>query len=78
MGPAAELAQNGDKYDALLGAIEVAFRFVNVPGDEESADLAKILESNSAEEVVQKVSGLTESDKLYADVVKVVEKVQKK
>ena len=78
VGPAAELAQNGDKYDALLGAIEVAFRFVNVPGDEESADLAKILESNSAEEVVQKVSGLTESDKLYADVVKVVEKVQQK
>lgn len=78
VGPAAELAQNGDKYDALLGAIEIAFGFVNVPGDDESTELAKILESTDAEGVVKKVCGLTESDKLYADVVKVVQKVQKK
>lgn len=78
VGPAAQLAESGDKYDALLGAIEVAFRFVNVKGDDESAELAKILESTDAEDVVKKVSGLTESDKLYADVVKVVKKVQQK
>lgn len=78
VGPAAELAQNGDKYDALLGAIDVAFRFVSVPGDDESAELAKILASTDAKDVVEKVCGLTESDKLYADVVKVVQKVQNK
>ena len=78
VGPARQLAEQGEKYDALLGAIEVAFRFVDVPGDEESAELAKILASTDAEGVVKKVSGLTESDKLFADVVKVVEKVQKK
>lgn len=78
VGPAAGLAENGDKYDALLGAIEVTFGFVNVPGDDESAELAKILESTDAEEVVKNICGLTESDKLYADVVKVVKKVQKK
>ena len=78
VGPAADLAANGDKHSALLGAIEVAFRFVDVPGDDESAELAKILANSSAEEVVEKVSDLSSSDKLYAEVVKVVKKVQSK
>lgn len=76
VGPAVELAANGDKYSALLGAIEVAFHFVNVPGDDESAELAKILDSSTPEEVVEKVTGLTSSDKLYAEVVQVVRNVQ--
>lgn len=76
IGPAAHLAEQGDKHDALLGAVEVAFRFVDVKGDDESVELGKILASNDAKKVVETVCGLTESDKLYADVVKVVEKVQ--
>lgn len=78
IGPAAALAENGDKYDALLGAVEVAYRFVDVPGDDESVELGKILASNDAKTVVEKTTGLKGSDKLYADVVKVVEKVQSK
>lgn len=77
LGPATHLAEQGDKYDALLGAIETAFGFVDVEGDEESVELGKILGSTDAKGVVEKVCGLKESDKLYADVVKVVEKIQK-
>ena len=76
IGPAAELAERGDKVDALLGAVEMAFRFQNVEGDDESAELAKILEEHNAKDVTSKVCGLQSSDKLYNDVVKIVEKVQ--
>ena len=76
VGPAAELAEMGLSVTALLGSIEKAFRFQNVTGDDESAELAKILNENDAKTVVEKVCGLTEKDKLFADVVKVVEKVK--
>lgn len=76
VGPAAELAGRGDSVDALLGAIEMGFRFQNVEGDEESVELAKIMSENDAKTVVEKVCGLTESDKLFAAVLKVVEKVK--
>ena len=77
VGPAAALAHRGDKdVKALLGCMEMAFRFQNVEGDEESFELAKILKEHDAKAVVKKVCGLHEHDKLYADVVKVVEKVQ--
>lgn len=76
IGPAAELAEDGKQFTALLDAAEMAFRFQNVEGDEESAELAKIMESMSADEVVKKVCGLTENDKLYLHVVDVVKRVQ--
>ena len=76
VGPAAELAERGDSVDALLGCIEMAFRFQNVEGDDESAELAKILKEHDAKAVVEKVCGLKESDKLYPHVVKIVEKVK--
>ena len=76
IGPAAELAEEGKSFDALLDAAEMAFRFQNVEGDEESEELAKIMAENNAEAVVEKVCGLTKSDKLFEHVVKVVEKVQ--
>lgn len=77
VGPATELAEMGEDVKALLGCIEMAFRFQNVEGDDESAELAKILKDNDAKAVVEKVCGLTEKDKLYPEVVKIVEKVQK-
>lgn len=40
IGPAAELAQRGDSVDGLLAAVEMALRFQNVEGDEESVELA--------------------------------------
>jgi mannitol-1-phosphate 5-dehydrogenase len=76
INPASQLADLGESYDGLLGPIEMAFRFQNIPGDDESAELANILKENDAPTVVKKVCGL-ESGKLYDDVVKIVEKVQK-
>ena len=76
VGPAAELAQKGAKVDALLGAIEMAFRFQNVEGDDESKELAKVVKENDASSVTSKVTGLEKTDALYEKVVKVVEKVK--
>ncbi|KIW06090.1 uncharacterized protein PV09_03260 [Verruconis gallopava] len=75
INPASQLADLGEDYSGLLGPIEMAFRFQNIPGDDESVELAKILKENSAEDVVKKVCGL-ESGKLYDDVVAIVKKVQ--
>ncbi|KAL8767190.1 MAG: hypothetical protein Q9194_006053 [Teloschistes cf. exilis] len=76
IGPASQLAESGDKVDALLGAVEQAFAFVDVEGDDESAELAKILKSTEAKEVVSKVCGLESSHPLYSKIVPIVEKVQ--
>ncbi|KAE8443858.1 hypothetical protein EG329_001267 [Mollisiaceae sp. DMI_Dod_QoI] len=76
IGPAAELAEDGKPFDALLDAAEMAFRFQNVEGDEESEELAKIMANNSPEQVVEKVCGLTSEDKLFPHVVEIVKKVQ--
>jgi len=54
----------------------MAFRFQNVEGDDESAELAKIMSSNAPEAVVEKVCGLTASDKLFPHFVEIVKKVQ--
>ena len=77
VGPAAELAEQGDKVEALLGAVEQAFKFVDVEGDDESKELGQILKGNDAPAVVQQVCGLTEGDKLYQSVVEIVQQVQK-
>lgn len=76
IGPAAELAENGDDFSALLDAAEMAFRFQNVDDDEESAQLAKIMKEKTPEEIVKEVCGLTTEDKLFEHVVKIVKKVQ--
>lgn len=76
IGPAVELEERGLSTKALLGAAEMAFRFQNVEGDDESKELATILKDNSADDVVLKVTGLTTSDKLYPKVVEIVKKVQ--
>ena len=76
VGPAHHLAEQGDKYNALIGAMEMAFRFQDVEGDDESFELTKILKAHKPEEVVQKVCGLSSDDMLFKEVVKVVEKVK--
>ena len=78
VGPACQLADMGGKYTALLGAMEQAFNFLDIPGDDESAELSKKLNSQDAKTVVKEVCGLEESDKLFKEVVAIVEKVQKK
>jgi mannitol-1-phosphate 5-dehydrogenase len=77
IGPAAHLVEMGDKCDHLLGAVEMALRFQNVEGDDESFELAKILKEHNAEEATTKITGLDKSHGLFAQVVPIVEKVQK-
>ena len=76
IGPASELAEQGKGVTALLDATEMAFRFQNVPDDEESKELAKIMQEKSPEDVVQQVCGLEPEHPLFKRVEKVVEKVQ--
>lgn len=78
VGPAHHLAEQGDKYTALLGAMEQTFHFVDVEGDDESKELGKMLKSMDAESLVGKVCGLEKGDKMFGEVVKIVERVQKK
>lgn len=76
IGPAAELAEHGKDCSALLDAAEMAFRFQNVEGDDESVELAKIMAEKSPDDVVQEVCGLQPSEKLYPKVVDIVKRVQ--
>lgn len=76
IGPASELAEQGKEFSALLDAAEMAFRFQNVEGDEESVELAKIMSESKPEEVVEKVCGLKPDHPLFSHVVEVVKKVQ--
>jgi mannitol-1-phosphate 5-dehydrogenase len=76
IGPAAELAENGQSIKHLLDAIEMAFRFQNVEDDEESKELATIMSENGAEDVVSKVCGIQTNEKIYPQLVEVVKRVQ--
>jgi len=76
VGPAAELAENGDDVDGLLHAIEMTLRFQDVEGDDESKELAQILQNSSSKEATAKITGLEESHKLFPQVEKLVAKVQ--
>jgi len=76
IGPAAQLAERGMKFDALLGSIEKALQLQNVEGDDESMELALILKEKSAAEATQQLTGLETDHPLYQPVLKVVEKVQ--
>lgn len=77
IGPAAALAQRGWECSGLLEAAEMAFRFQNVEGDEESAELAKIMAEKSPKEVVKQVCEIPETHKLHQRLVDIVERVQK-
>jgi mannitol-1-phosphate 5-dehydrogenase len=76
IGPATELAEQGHDCSALLDAAEMSFRFQNVPGDEESVELAKIMKESKPDEVVVKVCGVEASHPLFPKLVAIVEKVQ--
>ncbi|PWY76565.1 mannitol-1-phosphate 5-dehydrogenase [Aspergillus eucalypticola CBS 122712] len=76
IGPASQLAERGMKYDSLMDAVEMALRFQNVPGDDESAELANILQEQSAEDATSNLTGLEEKHPLYPAVLERVRKVQ--
>ena len=77
IGPASELAERKESFQALLGAIEMAFLFQNVEGDEESVELAKLLKAHDAKEATAKITGLEASHPLFDHVQAIVAKVQK-
>ena len=76
IGPAAQLAEKGFDVKALMGGVEMALRFQNVEGDEESAELAKIMKEMSAEEATTKLTSLEKDHPLYEKVLARVKKVQ--
>ncbi|PNS21727.1 hypothetical protein CAC42_1581 [Sphaceloma murrayae] len=76
IGPAAQLAEKGDKVDCLLGGVEMALRFQNIEDDDESKELAKILKEKSSEEATLAITGLEKSHPLFSRVEAVVKKVQ--
>jgi mannitol-1-phosphate 5-dehydrogenase len=76
IGPAAQLAEKGYDVKALMQGVEMALRFQNVEGDEESVELAKILKESSAEEATTKLTGLEKDHPLFDKVLARVKKVQ--
>ncbi|KAF2725748.1 hypothetical protein K431DRAFT_317220 [Polychaeton citri CBS 116435] len=76
IGPAAHLAEAGEKFDCLLGSIEMALSFQNVEGDEESAELANILKDKDSKEATSQLTGLEESHPLFGPVQDRVKAVQ--
>ncbi|KAF0325633.1 mannitol-1-phosphate 5-dehydrogenase [Colletotrichum asianum] len=76
IGPAAELAEKGQDCSALLRAAEMAFRFQEVEGDDESKELAQIMSENGPEDVVTKICGIQVSEKIHPMLVEVVRRVQ--
>ncbi|KAJ5081716.1 hypothetical protein NUU61_009980 [Penicillium alfredii] len=76
IGPASQLAERNAKCEALLGSVEMALRFQNIEGDEESGELAKILKENSPSDATIQLTGLDRNHPLFQPVVKVVDRVQ--
>ncbi|AXH36725.1 mannitol-1-phosphate 5-dehydrogenase [Humibacter sp. BT305] len=75
IGPAAELAERGLPFTALLTAVADALRF-DPASDPQSAELATLLGTLSAEEFTAQVTGLEESHPLFPHVVSTVAAVQ--
>lgn len=76
IGPAAELAENDQPIKHLLDAVEMAFRFQDVEGDDESKELSRIMSETGAEDIVKQVCGIQETEKIYPQLVEVVKRVQ--
>lgn len=76
IGPAAQLAEQGYDVTALLRGVEMALRFQNVEGDDESTKLAEILSTKSADEATTELTGLEKDHPLYNKVLEKVKLVQ--
>ena len=73
IGPAAELAENGQEVWNLLNAVGAALRF-DVPEDAESVELQALLASGAtAPEIAATISGLTDDHPLFPSLVEVVQ-----
>ncbi|KIX98230.1 uncharacterized protein Z520_06310 [Fonsecaea multimorphosa CBS 102226] len=76
IGPAAQLAERGYDVTALVRGVEMALRFQNVEGDEESKELAQIMSTLGPEEATTKLTGLEPSHPLYPKILEKVKIVQ--
>lgn len=76
ISPAAQLFKHGANISVLLDSIEQAFHFQDVEGDEESAELAKIIREKPADEVVKDVCSLETLDKLFPQIESIVKRVK--
>jgi mannitol-1-phosphate 5-dehydrogenase len=72
VSPASQLAERGMGRAALVEAMGAGLRF-DAADDPEAVELQQLLGTASAEEVVEKVTGLGTDHPLYADVLAVVE-----
>jgi mannitol-1-phosphate 5-dehydrogenase len=73
IGPAAELAERGIRPRHLLATVEAALSF-DVPDDPESVELQQLLRTLTAEEATERITGLKPADRLYTDVLAVLER----
>lgn len=72
VGPAAELAERGLPYGALVGAISAALRF-DVPEDPESVELQTLLASDaSAPELAERITGVPQGSDLLVEIATAV------
>jgi mannitol-1-phosphate 5-dehydrogenase len=71
VGPAAELAERGMSFDALVATMGAALRF-DVPDDAQSVEMQGLLASLSPEEFVAQVTELEPAHPLYSAVVSAV------
>jgi mannitol-1-phosphate 5-dehydrogenase len=76
VGPASDFAAaTGQTPDALLNAVGAALRF-DVPEDQQSVELQKLLREATAEDIVAEVAGVTPGEPLYAPLVETVRAAQ--
>lgn len=71
IGPAAELAERGITPQHLLATVDAALRF-DVPEDPESVELQQLLRTLSPEQATERITGLTNDDPLYPEVLAVM------
>ncbi|MEX1078598.1 MAG: mannitol-1-phosphate 5-dehydrogenase [Homoserinimonas sp.] len=71
VGPAAELAERGETPQALLNAIGAALYF-DVPDDEQSVELKRLLASATTEEFVMQVCGIDPGHPLFEPLLATV------
>ncbi len=75
MSPAAALAEHGTTPSGLLAAVGAALQF-RVDDDPESTELAEVLSTRPAPQVVETVMGIAREHPLYAPLLTVVEAAQ--
>jgi mannitol-1-phosphate 5-dehydrogenase len=74
IGPAAELAERGLPYAALLRAVRAALRF-DAPSDPQSAELAELLSASTPEEFAERACGIEAGHPLFGDLVATIRSV---